>query len=155
MRDAIPYPPAPAGAPIAIHTSGGDYAPFSLAGRGIPQLQMTSPSPIVMRDQPFAVDWVAPLWPGDARVTVTLDLGQNAGLDASSAASVYVTCDFPDTGSASIPASLVNRALDAPVGTEPGVFLRRNVVDSTAIAPGYVEFVVDSYARQPVTVASN
>jgi len=95
--------------------------------------------------------WAPPTQPGHARIVVDLDVGQN-NLDRGSESLSYLSCELPDTGTATIPVSLVNALVDAGVGTDPIMYVSRRTEDSTQIASGCVSFRVESSAVAPVTV---
>ena len=148
-----PFPPAAPGALLTLSTTGGDYAPFSLAGLGIAPLFPPAGSLAVARDQALALTWQSQGGPAQVRVTADVDLGNNAGLDMGRAPGTgIVRCEFSDSGSGTVPADLINTLLDQGVGTGPQVRLTRQTVDSTIIAPGCVEFTVASGITQPVTI---
>jgi hypothetical protein len=148
----LPYPPAAPGAAIELRTSGGDVAPFVLGGEGMDPLRLVGTVPLaVTRDQPFTLDWVPPTQPGQARIIVDLDVGQN-DIDRGSESLSYLSCDLPDTGAVTIPATLVDALVDAGVGTNPMIFVSRRTEDSTQIAAGCVSFRVESATAAAVTV---
>jgi len=55
-----------------------------------------------------------------------------------------VECDFPDTGSAKIPAALVSALMDKGVHGYPQLILSRRTVDSTQVTGGCIDFTVAS-----------
>jgi hypothetical protein len=138
----VPYPPADPGAPITLQTGGGDYAPFALTGRGIPPLKLTVPDLVVARGQPLSLTWTAPDAPGAARIKADLSVGPAAAPHAQ------IKCDLPDTGSAQIPASLIDQLFSLGVGEFSVITAARVTIDSTTIEPGCVEFWVSSPISQ-------
>jgi hypothetical protein len=148
-----PFPPAAPGAPLTLTTTGGDYAPFSLAGVGIAPLFPPAGALSVARDQALVLTWPSQSGPAPVRVTADIDLGNNAGLDMGRAPGTgIVRCQFSDIGSGTVPAELINTLLDQGVGTGPQARVTRQTVDSTTIAPGCVEFTVASGTTQPITI---
>jgi hypothetical protein len=139
----VPYPPAAQGALITLQTAGGDYAPFALMGRGIPPLQLTVPDFVVTRGQPLTVTWTTPDQPGAARIQIDLAIGPSAAPHGQ------IKCNFPDSGEAQIPASLINQLFDLGVGDSAELDVARVTIDARIIEPGCVEFWVSS----PVTVS--
>ena len=61
-------------------------------------------------------------------------------------------CNFPDTGTGTVPASLVNRLIDQGVGAAPMVRIKRATVSSTQITHGCVDFSVETSTSQPIVV---
>ena len=148
-----PFPPAAPGTLLTLSTSGGDYAPFSLAGIGVAPLFPPAGALSLARDQALVLTWPSQGGPAQVRVTADIDLGNNAGLDMGRAAGTgMVRCEFFDSGSGAVPAELINTLLDQGLGTGPEVRITRQTVDSTMIAPGCVQFTVASSTTQPVTI---
>jgi hypothetical protein len=143
----VPYPPAEPGAPIILLTAGGDYAPFALSGRGIPPLELTVPHLVVARNQPLSLTWTAPDQPGAARIRLTLSVGPAATPHAQ------IECDLPDTGTAQIPASLIDQLFNLGVGGFSAINVARVTIDSITIQPGCVEFWVSSPITQVGTIS--
>jgi hypothetical protein len=145
----IPYPPAALGTPITLSATGGDYGPFTLQGRSIEPLQYdgrtTTISNITAR-----VEWDPPAQPSGSRMTVWLDLGA-ADIEIDAEPRSYITCDFPDTGAANIPISLVNQHARDGISPMPLLMLTRMTVDSVQLAPGCVDFKMQSVATRSVS----
>ena len=142
---ATPYPPAAAGTSLTLTAAGGDLPGFTLAGRGIQEMQFETP-PAVMRGQAAAITWVAPSQPSGSRVLASLDIAHHGGVAAR------VECDFADDGSAEIPATLIDQLIERGTAGFPEVTLTRRSVDSTTIAPGCVEFQIASVVSREVTL---
>jgi len=149
----LPYPLAAPGAAISLRASGGDYAPFVLAGRGVTPLpQPTSPLAVV-RDQPLALEWNAPSLPAPTRLLAHVYLGNTGILDGGGVPGAgTVVCNFPDTGTGIVPAALINRLIDQGVGAVPLINLQRATVSSTQLAHGCVDFSVVTPSHQLVVV---
>ena len=64
----------------------------------------------------------------------------------------YISCDVPDTGTATVPASLLTTLRARGSRAFPFVALSRRTVDSTAVGPGCVEFAVESVTTQPLVL---
>jgi hypothetical protein len=142
---SLPYPPAAAGASITLTAAGGDLPGFTLAGRGVQELQFDTP-PGVMRGQAPSITWVAPAQPGASHILASLDIAHHGGVAAR------IECDFADDGSAEIPATLIDQLIERGTAGFPELTLTRRTVDSTTIAPGCVEFQVASVIARVVTL---
>jgi hypothetical protein len=96
--------------------------------------------------QPMPLVWMAPPEGGAGDIHVLLSFSHRGGT------SMQVLCDWPDTGSGEIPASLIDALIAQGVGF-PFLSIDRESVDSVKIEPGCVEFVMDSadisVARSP------
>jgi len=149
---AVPWPAAAPGTLLTLHAAGGEYAPFTLYGRAVTPLILPPDALRVTRDQPLTITW-SPADPASgARIEADIDLGNNAGLDRGSVSSGTIACDFPDTGSAEVPSSLLGTLFDMGVGSGPQMILRRHTVDSIDLAPGCVDFVVESATLRAITL---
>ena len=146
----LPYPPAAPGAAISLDTSGGDYAPFTLAGQGVTPLQARTGALSVARDQPLTIDWGAPSLPAATRLIAFVILGSDSPFP--DAGTGYVMCNFPDTGTGTVPAALVNLLIDQGVGAAPSLSMQRATVSSTQITHGCVDFSVTTSTSQPIVV---
>jgi hypothetical protein len=140
------FPPAAAEVAIALKTAGGKYPALSLAGRGVEPLQFAGTGIKVARNQPLAVTWTAPAKNKSTRVHMKLDIAHHGGIAAR------VDCDMADTGSASIPATLITQLMDRGLAGFPTLALTRQTVDSATIAPGCVEFAVTSEEARDIEV---
>ena len=139
----LPSPPAAPGALITLHATGGEYTPFTLYGRGIAPL-LPPADGFHGLPMPLSLTWDAAGQPSPARVRVALDLGRNDDLELTTVSDGYVVCDFPDTGSAEVPAALLDELIAMGIGTAPQISVHRHTIDSTAIAAGCVDFTVES-----------
>jgi hypothetical protein len=132
----LPYPLAAPGAAISLRASGGDYAPFILTGRGVMPLPEPTGALAVVRDQALALEWSAPSVPAPTRLLVYIYLGNDGLLDRPGVPGAgTVTCNFPDTGTGTVPASLLNRLIDQGIGMAPVLTMERKTVSSTRRDP--------------------
>ncbi len=146
LAPALPHPGFEPGANILLTTTGGEFEPITLRGWGISLFELT----LQARVDPgmaTALSWAAPSDPGPAHVVVTL----NINLHGSNKA--WIECDFPDTGSAEIPATLIDGLIAQGVTGNPTLSVERRTASSTDIGPGCVEFLVQSLVETSVEVA--
>lgn len=141
-----PYPPFAPESEIIVKTSGGKYPAFMLAGRGIEPLQFEGKGIKVARNQPLPFTWTASAKNKSARIHVKLDIAHHGGIAAR------INCDLADTGSYTIPATLINKLMDRGLAGFPTLTLTRRTLDSTTIAPGCVEFAVASEEARDIDV---
>jgi hypothetical protein len=141
-----PYPPFAPDDDIVLQASGDVLPPFALRGRGISPMRPEFDALHVVRDQPLSIRWTPPSQPDAARVFAWLNLDGERSDEP-------LVCTFPDTGSAVIPAELINAALDRGVSYYSSLTIGRRTLDSTNLAAGCVDFDVASQVVQvPVTV---
>jgi hypothetical protein len=142
----LPHPGFLPGADLRINTEGGDYAPFELRGWGISPLVLSGEVIDVRRGQPARLAWEAPSVPGPARVNVQLNINFHGSN------STWIECDFPDSGAAEIPATLVDGLFEQGLSGNPTLTAVRRSATSVQIQPGCVEMLVDSPVSTPVQV---
>ena len=140
-----PFPPAMPDASITAATSGGDYAPFSLEARAVEPLAFDGADLSIGHGRSLDVTWTPPTRPGAAHIVAMVVLQPSVG-------GPIIECTFPDTGAASIPASLLDRLIDLGINGYPSLRLLRRTVTSTNIAPGCVELEVDATVRRSLSV---
>ena len=99
----------------------------------------------VTRNKALNVTWTPPPSGGAARIFMSMDIAHHGG------GAARIECDVPDTGSATIPAGLINQLLDRGSAGFPKLTLTRRTVDSVTIAPGCVDFLVSSSVERPLT----
>ena len=98
------------------------------------------------RSQPLAVTWTPSAKSKSARIYLKLDIAHHGGIAAR------INCDLADSGSVTIPASLVTKLMDRGLAGFPSITLTRRTVDSTIVGPGCVDFVVASEEAREVEV---
>ncbi len=142
----LAYPGFAEGDDLKLEAAGDYYAPFSLAAKGVPALQLTAPSYALAAGQPLKLAWAPPTKPGASTVQVKLDISHHGGTKGK------ITCDTADSGSLEVSAALVTKLLALGVAGFPTVIVTRRAVASTVIAPGRVELVISSDIEQAVSV---
>ncbi len=147
----IAYPPFTPGDMVALAAAGGEYPPgFSLSVRGIQPLEVPEgqdlPISTTKANQPLTVTWEKPATAGVSTMFLSLDIAHHGGVLAE------VWCDMPDTGSATIPAAMLDALVAKGTFGFPEITLTRQSVDSATITPGCVEFVVSASLRRPLMV---
>jgi hypothetical protein len=140
-----PFPPAAPDTSITAATTGGDYAPFSLEARAVEPLAFDGADLSVGHGRSLEVIWTPPTRPGVAHITALVVL-------QPSVFGPVIECTFPDTGAASVPASLLDRLLDLGINGYPSLRLIRRTVTSTNIAPGCVELDINATVRRSLSV---
>jgi hypothetical protein len=142
----VPHPGYEPGASITLTTAGGELDPITLQGWGVSLFEL-SEVPRVDPGMATALRWMAPADPGPAQVTVRLEINLHGSNKGS------IECDFPDTGAAEIPATLIDGLIARGVTGFPTITVTRRSASSTQIEPGCVEFLVYSELATPVEVA--
>lgn len=133
---AAGFPPFAVGAEVQLAAAGGDYAAFTLRGRGFPLVETPATTLPFEKGKPFSVTWTAPPAPVASRMFMKVDIAFHGGVDAQ------IQCDLPDTGSATVPASLVDALLERGVAGFPSAFLIRRTVDSVDMGGKCIDFAI-------------
>jgi hypothetical protein len=135
-----PYPPFVHGAAIELNFPGAAGPAFKVAGQGFQPLNFEGKELKATRGADFSFTWMPPAKTGPATIQATMEIGHHGGVAAR------VECDFPENGSAKIPASLVSALMDKGVHGYPQIVLSRRVVDSTQVTGGCIDLTVASDA---------
>jgi hypothetical protein len=142
---SISYPPTDPGAAVHLSAAGGDYAAFEIETRGIAPLEGFAGDALPLeRDKPLELKWTAS---PDAQIEAVLEIAHHGGAKGK------VICEAEDTGSLTIPATLVTQLIGLGVAGFPDVTLTRKSAGSTRIAPGRVEFVLFASSNRPIAIA--
>ncbi|MEZ4266515.1 MAG: hypothetical protein R3F39_09060 [Myxococcota bacterium] len=132
----LPHPGFAAGDPIGLSVVGPETV--SLAATGVPALVVETTALAIARDQPGALKWTAPADPSAARVRIELSIANHGGTPGR------VECLTADDGSFEIPTAHINALLDLGYSGFPSVSLSRHTADSTQLATGCFDLVVES-----------
>jgi hypothetical protein len=144
---ALPYPPFAEGAPISLHTEGGAYPPFTLAGRGIEPLSVPDAGALAVRaGAPLVLAWSRPGDASLARVEVRVDVSHHGGLKGD------LVCDVPDSGALEIPAALVDALVALGTAGFPSVTITRAATSFATIPPGRVALAISTMLERPLTI---
>jgi hypothetical protein len=141
----LPHPGFAAGDLVRLTTLAGDFGPLELHGVGIAPLAAEDPDLAVVAGEPLPVTWNAA--PEGARSRILLSLN----IDQHGVTPVTLVCDFPDTGSATISASMIDQLFGGGVSGFPNARIVRHTTDSQAVGDGCVELIVASERLVNVT----
>jgi hypothetical protein len=133
---ALPHPGFPPGADLRLSASGGDYQAFELRGWGIEPLQFTGETVDISGGAPANLSWAPPTQAGPARVRAVLNVNNHGSSNTA------IECNFPDTGAATIPATLIDALIARGASGFPTLGITRRTATSTNIEPGCVQLIV-------------
>jgi hypothetical protein len=140
-------PPFAVGSEITLTAEGESGRPgFELKGFGSSPLG-PKPSWLIERGKGLSVLWQNGAPGARTRVTVELSVDQH-GLSP-----LTLACEFEDTGTATIPASVVDRLLDSGVSGFPNGRIFRRTADRIVFDFGCVDLLVGSPLAADVSVA--
>jgi Cys-rich repeat protein len=123
----LDYPPCEQGAEIRLEAEGDAYEPFSLAAPCIAPMEFSGPVRIEP-GEPLVLEWTAAAQPDLARIHIGLDISHHGGSRGK------IECDVADTGSARIPAQLLQQLIDLGVAGFPSVIVTRIVTGNGSTA---------------------
>jgi hypothetical protein len=141
------YPPFTEGASVQIDAAGGTLEHFILQGKGIAPLVLSGTGAYALATgSPLALAWTAPGAAIGSRVKVHLDISHHGGSKGR------IECDVDDTGSLSIPASLITKLVNLGVAGFPTVSVSRVFSSEATIPPGKVSLTITAPIERAVTV---
>ncbi len=146
----LPHPGFEGGAAIHLTSSEGAFGVLDLHGVGVDLLETEKPLWEVEEAKDLAISWPAPVTPGVPSVA-RLDLN----IDQHGNSPVVLQCDFPDTGSAAVPAALIDQLLTSGVSGYPNGRVTRRTVDSAPVSDGCMEFIVASPLEADIEVVGH
>ncbi len=143
----LAYPPFAEGDDVEFAAAGSDFnGPFSVASRGIAELVLTSDDLTLNEGSPLALTWTPGADATAATIHVALDISHHGGSKGQ------IECDTTDSGSLTIPATLVTALLDLGVAGYPTVKVSRRATGSTTISAGRVDLVIYSQVEAAITI---
>ena len=131
---------------IRLTTSGGYIDALDLYGVGVEPLYPAKDQWVLEEGRPLVIEWPAPPEGTRSTMRVTLNIDQH-GLTP-----VTLVCDLEDTGSATIPSSVIDALIQSGVTGFPSATAVRRTVDSLDGEAGCVEFQVASVGTADVEV---
>lgn len=145
----LPHPAFNPGDLIELNTGCGEYDPIELHGVGVEPLVLTTTEWVIEDGVDMAFEWAPPTVPVNPgqHIHVRLNIDQHGNTP------VQMFCEFPDTGSAALPALLVDELMNFGVTGFPNATVTRRTVDSGLLdTGGCVQFVVSSPTDPSVLV---
>jgi hypothetical protein len=136
---SLPNPPFTAGEAIKLDMPDGVYGPVALYGIGVETMVGLDEEWVVTENSPLEVSWEPPT--GElvrSIVALTLSVDQHGTTPG------VIKCDFADTGSGTIPASVIQGLRDSGVTGFPSAALERRTVDKAAAGDGCMDLMVSS-----------
>jgi len=141
----MPPPAFDPGAHVRLDAAGEDYPSFELYGRGVTPIEVAGGTLVLREDQPLDVSWIAS---DDEQVHVLLTFN----IDQHGSTPVTMFCEAPDTGSFSVPATMVNEFKNSGVSGFSSANLYRRTVDSVELEAGCIQFEIYSHRAADLQV---
>lgn len=127
---SLPNPPWSAGAVSTLQSGGGAHDPFTLHGVTPIEMSLESPDWLLVPGEDLTVTWV----PGPAGARTEIALGLR--IDQHGLTPSTLRCVFADTGTGTVPASVLDALIDVGLTGYPNGLLTRQTIDSTDLSGG-------------------
>lgn len=136
----IIYPGFAEGDTITLSATGDTYPAFDVTAKGIAPVALGAASYMITKGAPLELKWT----PGSAAVGAKMNLGLNISKHGGSAG--YLSCDVSDTGSYTIPATLITALIELGVAGFPQLTVTRTAVGEEAVSSGVLQFRIQGLA---------
>jgi hypothetical protein len=140
----LPHPPFAFGINVGLTSTGAAIPALALGGRGIEPLVAGNTNAMFIKGEPFTFTWTAPAQTGPARIRAGMEIAHHGGVAAR------IECDLPDTGTATIPATLLSALIDKGLFGFPELTIARATYDSVMTSAGCIDFGVVSGVARPL-----
>lgn len=147
---AVPEDGMVAGQTVQLRSTGGAWDEFEAWGVGVETMVLPEELIwVIVEATSLDIEWP----PGTAGARSEIHFQLNIDQHGTSPATLI--CDFPDTGSATVPAAMIDGLRGAGVTGWPAASLSRRTVDNVTLSDGTgcVEFTIASPRNVDVTVS--
>ena len=148
----LQYPFVDPGAKIVAQAAGdeNDFGGFTLHGRGVELIDLLNEEPVLMADQDLEINWTA--GQNDASVTLKINIDQHG------ASPIRLFCETADTGSYTLPSTLIDMLIASGVTGYPSLSISRRTIermDMEDVENGCIEFEVSSFLTRTILVENH
>lgn len=141
----LPYPGISEGSPVTLNATGGTFAPFTVAAKGVASAAMKQTSYLITPGKDLTLEWTPGAAVG-AKILITFNISKHGG------SAGYMKCETTDSGSLTIPANLLQSLVDLGVAGYPELmFARRTSADAT-VSAGRIGLEVTALAKPPLSI---
>jgi|GEM_PF-863174 len=134
---------------IQVASSEGYFGEIEMFGVGVSQLVTSTDKWTINEGEPLIISWTAPEEGARSRVVVQINIDQH-GLTP-----LTLICDFPDTGEATVSATLINQLTSAGVTGYPSGTVVRRTMDSMTSDEECIDFMISSVRTINIEVAGH
>lgn len=143
----LPHPGVEAGAVVQLTAPTPRFlSPLELYGVGVRQLVPLDARWVLTEGQPLAIHWEPPA--AGARSSVFVELN----IDLHGLTPLLLTCELPDTGTATVSREMIDGLIGAGVTGFPEGRVTRRTADRLQAPEGCVDFVVSSSRKVELQV---
>lgn len=143
---SLPNPPWVPGSLATLESSGGSFSPVTLHGYAPEDLLAKTMAWNLVEGEALPLVWEA----AQTDTPTELVLGLTIDLHGTTPASLE--CVFPDTGSAEVPAEILDAFLGAGISGFPNGSLMRRTADHAELGEGCVDLVLSSSKIPTVSI---
>lgn len=145
--ETLPYPAFSEGGAVTFVATGGSSIPaLTLLARGVAPLDLLT-DPIVLADEePLTLSWTPAGPEGVSTIHVKLDISHHGGVKGK------IECDGDDSGSLTLPATLLSQLKALGVAGFPTIVVTRAATGSATIPFGRVDLVISSEVERAVEI---
>jgi hypothetical protein len=142
QNNQLHYPPCNAGDPVTVTASGnGSVRPFTLRATGVGPLVVPQDTIELIDGRPATVTWVPAAKPGDAMITINVNLTLETGTKG------YIGCDCEDNGSLILPATLLDSLKAFGLSAWPLIEIYRRSTSAVNAAAG-AHLIIESVVQK-------
>jgi hypothetical protein len=145
---SLPYPACSEGDDVTLSAAGSSFVSgFSLATKCVvPVGTGFLNDSISIEDKDLTLTWTAPTQSGISKIYIKLEIAHHGGQKGK------IECNTEDTGTLTIPASMIKSLKALGVAGFPSIVLRRTATASTTTSVGQIKLVVSSENERFVTI---
>jgi hypothetical protein len=147
QNTSVPNPPFEADSLLTLTATGDEVDAFTLYGYGVPTLVVTDDTWTMTDATDLEIHWTGA--ESEGRIFASFNVDQHGNTP------VTLVCDLDDTGTATVPASMVSLLLDYGVTGAATGNLYRQTTDYVDLDEGCVELDVYSHIQVPLSVAAD
>jgi hypothetical protein len=142
-----PHPLMEGEAVVHLTSTDGWAGKMELYGLSSPPLVLIAPNWTLAKGETLTFTWEPAA--DDTRTHVHMILN----IDQHGLSPVVAECEFPDTGSATVPSSMIDTLMEYGISGFPNARVSRRTADKIAVSQGCIDFVV-AHPREPAITIS-
>jgi len=141
----LAYPGFADGAALSLTATGSHYPAFTISTTGVAPMELNADTFFLASGSPLLVEWVAGR-NSAARVSLVLNMTKHGG------SAGYLECDVPDSGSFTIPTTVLAELINLGVAGFPQLTATRHTQGTAAVPGGRIALNVASVAIPTLNV---
>jgi hypothetical protein len=144
---AVANPPVTPDALVELRVPDSPWGPITLHAVGVTPLVASTDPLLIDTESDLLVTWTPPTGLDRSTVYFTVNIDQHGN------SPILLSCEWPDTGSGSVPATLLEQLVNAGVTGFPSALITRHTADRVDVGPdGCMDLEVTSPRPMSVRV---